>query len=51
VESETPVKLTAEQKRLLKAYDDALLAGGQGHRPRSESWMDGVKRFFEKIGT
>lgn len=51
VEIETPVQLTAEQKKLLEAFNDALVAGGQGHRPRSESWMDGVKRFFDKIGS
>ena len=51
VEIETPVNLTAEQKRLLEAFNDALVAGGQGHRPRSESWMDGVKRFFDNIGS
>lgn len=51
VEIETPVSLTAEQKRLLEAFNDALVAGGQGHRPRSESWMDGVKRFFDNIGS
>lgn len=51
VEIETPVNLTAEQKKLLDAFNDALVAGGQGHRPRSESWMDGVKRFFDRIGS
>ena len=50
-EIETPVNLTAEQKQLLEAFNDALVAGGQGHRPRSESWMDGVKRFFDNIGS
>lgn len=50
VEVETPVNLTGEQKRLLEAFNEALLAGGDRHRPRSTSWLDGVKRFFEKMG-
>jgi len=49
VEVETPVNLTAEQKRLLEAFNDNLIAGGDRHRPRNRSWLDGVKRFFEKM--
>jgi molecular chaperone DnaJ len=49
VEVETPVNLTAEQKRLLEAFNEALLAGGDRHRPRNRSWLDGVRRFFEKM--
>jgi molecular chaperone DnaJ len=49
VEVETPVNLTAEQKRLLEAFNEALLKGGDRHRPRSQSWLDGVRKFFEKI--
>ena len=51
VEVETPVKLTAEQKELLKQFNDALVAGGNSHRPRTSSWKDGVRRFFENIGS
>jgi len=49
VEVETPVNLTAEQKRLLEAFNEALVAGGDRHRPRNKSWLDGVRRFFEKM--
>jgi len=49
VEVETPVNLTAEQKRLLEAFNEALLSGGDRHRPRSQSWLDGVRQFFEKM--
>ena len=49
VEVETPINLTGEQKRLLEAFNDALAAGGDRHRPRSQSWLDGVRRFFEKM--
>lgn len=51
VEVETPVKLNTEQKELLGKFNDALSAGGDRHRPRSSSWKDGVKRFFDKIGS
>ncbi len=51
VEVETPVKLTAAQKKLLESFNEALVAGGDRHRPRSQSWLDGVKRFFAKVGS
>jgi molecular chaperone DnaJ len=51
VEVETPVKLTAAQKKILESFNEALLAGGDRHRPRSQSWLDGVKRFFAKVGS
>ena len=51
VEVETPVKLTAEQKNLLNQFNDALSAGGDRHRPRASFWKEGVRRFFENIGT
>jgi molecular chaperone DnaJ len=51
VEVETPVKLTSEQKKLLDKFNDAIVAGGDRHRPRMTSWRDGVKRFFENIAS
>jgi molecular chaperone DnaJ len=51
VDVEVPVNLTSEQKRLLTAFNEALLAAGDRHRPRSKSWLDGVRRFFENIGS
>lgn len=51
VEVETPVKLTSEQKDLLNRFNDSLTDGGDRHRPRSSSWRDGVRRFFENIGS
>jgi molecular chaperone DnaJ len=51
IDVEVPVDLTAEQKRLLKAFSDALAEGGDRHRPRSRSWKDGIRRFFEKLGS
>lgn len=51
VEVETPVKLTAAQKKILESFNEELLAGGDRHRPRSQSWLDGVRRFFAKVGS
>lgn len=49
VEVETPVKLTKEQKKLLKSFDEALQKGGNKHNPKSGGWMDGVKKFFDDM--
>jgi len=51
VEVETPVKLTSGQKKLLGKFNDAIVAGGDRHRPRMTSWRDGVKQFFENIAS
>lgn len=51
VDVEVPVNLTAEQKKLLGAFNDSLVAAGDRNRPRSKSWLDGVRRFFENIGS
>ncbi len=48
---ETPVKLTAAQRELLKEFDESVEEGGSRHSPRARSWLDGVKRFFESMGT
>jgi molecular chaperone DnaJ len=50
VQVETPVKLTEEQKALLEKFEAAVRAGGDRHSPRSRSWVDSVKSFFEKMG-
>jgi molecular chaperone DnaJ len=46
---ETPVKLTAEQKELLRALQDSLERGGSTHSPKGSSWFQGVKDFFESL--
>ena len=47
---ETPVNLTEEQKKLLQQFEESLSRGGDRHNPRAGSWLDTVKRFFERIG-
>jgi len=51
IEVETPVNLSREQKDLLKKLDAALRDDGGKHSPRERSWLDGVKKFFERAHT
>jgi molecular chaperone DnaJ len=46
---ETPVKLSREQKELLKAFDDSFSMQRSEHNPRSQSWLDGVREFFDRM--
>lgn len=45
---ETPVNLSREQKELFTKLQDSL-AASKSHSPRSSSWFDGVKKFFEDM--
>ncbi len=48
VVAETPVNLNAEQKELLRRFQESL-EGGKGHHPKAHSWLDGVRNFFENM--
>ena len=41
---ETPVSLRAEQKELLKKFEASLAQGS--HKPREQTFLEGVKKFF-----
>lgn len=43
---ETPVNLSKAQKEQLSQFDQSLKADGKNHSPKSSSWFDGVKKFF-----
>lgn len=43
---ETPVKLNAEQRELLRKFDESLKRDGSKHTPRAQGFFDGVRRFF-----
>jgi molecular chaperone DnaJ len=43
---ETPVKLSSEQRELLRKFEASLKADDGQHTPREESFFEGVKRFF-----
>lgn len=46
VNIETPVRLTDEQKDLLRQFESSLDKGGDKHSPITMSWKERVKRFF-----
>jgi molecular chaperone DnaJ len=46
---ETPVNLSKAQKDLLLELQTSLEDGKATHSPRSSSWFDGVKKFFEDM--
>ena len=49
VDVETPVKLGARQKELLRELDESMRGSRKTHDPKASSWLDSVKRFFEGI--
>ena len=44
---ETPVKLTERQKKILEELELMNQADRSKHSPRSKTWLDEVKDFFE----
>ena len=46
VELEVPVKLTSEQKDLIRQFEESLKHGGEKHNPKAKGWFDKVKDFF-----
>ena len=48
---ETPVKLTAKQKELLRELDESMGSDSNNHNPQSKTWMDGVKKFFNDMNS
>jgi len=47
---ETPVRLTGEQRELLQQFE-ATFNGPDAatHSPRDSNWLDGVKRFWDRV--
>jgi len=45
---ETPINLSAKQRELLEDFDKSLAGKGK-HSPRTTSWFDGVKKFFDNL--
>src|SRR5680860_1039306 len=46
---ETPVNLTKRQREIMEKLNQSLIDGGERHNPRAQSWLDGVKGFFEDM--
>lgn len=49
VQVETPVKLSSEQKEMLRHFEESLHKDRQSHSPQERSWLDGVKKFFDDM--
>jgi molecular chaperone DnaJ len=46
---ETPVRLSKDQKALLKQFQESFDASKTDHNPKSSSWLSGVKEFFDRM--
>ncbi|NQY43504.1 MAG: molecular chaperone DnaJ [Legionellales bacterium] len=46
---ETPVRLNSSQKNLLKEFQDSLNQDIKKHNPKTKSWFNGVKQFFDNM--
>jgi molecular chaperone DnaJ len=46
---ETPVNLSKEQKKMLEEFEQSLEGSKKKHTPKSTSWFQGVKKFFEDM--
>ena len=48
---ETPINLSAEQRELLRKFEESVKKDVGRHAPRGESFLEGVKRFFSSEPT
>ncbi len=46
---ETPVKLSTRQKELLREFDETCAGAANKHKPKSEGFFNGVKKFFDDL--
>jgi molecular chaperone DnaJ len=46
---ETPVKLDKHQRDLLQQFEDSFNGDHTAHTPRASSWLDSVKRFWNRV--
>ena len=47
---ETPVNLTTEQRELLEKFEATFVGeGARRHSPKTSTFLDGVKGFFDRI--
>jgi len=45
---ETPINLSEDQKQALKAFDELLKNDSKNHTPKTKSFFENVKNFFQK---
>jgi len=48
---ETPVNLNKRQKELLEELASSMEGDNRRHSPKTRSWLDGVKQFFENMAS
>ena len=46
---ETPIKLNKEQQELLEKFGESMGKSVKKHSPNENSWLDGMKKFFEDM--
>ena len=47
---ETPVNLTAEQRQILEQFEETFVGeGARKHSPKSSTFLDGVKGFWDRM--
>jgi molecular chaperone DnaJ len=46
---ETPVKLNARQKELLREFETSIEQDSKQHNPQNAGWVDRVKKFFDEL--
>ena len=46
---ETPVRLNTEQKELLEQFGKLMGKSAKQNSPNENSWVDGMKKFFEDM--
>jgi molecular chaperone DnaJ len=46
---ETPINLNQQQKELLREFDQTMSQNNANHSPRSSTWFNRVKKFFEDM--
>jgi len=44
------VRLSREQKKLVRELDESMQGSSISHHPREHGWLHGVKAFFERLG-
>ena len=50
IQIETPVNLNADQKNILKSFEESISKSKKEHRPNKNKWTESVKNFFNRLG-
>ena len=50
IQIETPVNLNADQKSILKSFEESISKSKKEHRPNKNKWTESVKNFFNRLG-